>query len=822
MVIRSKFKKLFYLFFVAVYYFTSSIMPVSALKLPKGRAWEFTENDIVFYNPDGKKTSNCLSPDRDCQTSDGSDISVVGDGFLGVDIFKKELKTQFSKIDTTDTNYNTVSNITFDNLVTNLNTKTYKKNLILSYGTESNSSLTKEQINQLILAAGSSKTIYFLNNYNAGNTMVETNKNIEDASKTYSNVKMVDLFTKASQDSNYISSNKLSNTGAKDLVNMLKSLLDSGCSGVFTKYNFTDGQLRGITIMAHQENGLSPPTSILTEVSQMANIFESSQMSKYNSYSSKEQGFIDMLLKSGWYSSRTTAKYSESANVAESHLSIVKEALNSGKRSLPTGIVEHDSINDITSITNDGIALDKNNKSNYISKKTIIKNKFGSTYVFYQWADPNAPDNKKGDPFGYFQGKGPGDLENSIGSSSSSSASSIKSTGPSSDPNVVVTSDFKNYAGDTILTPVQVSLIEKNSSIYKEAAKEAGIPWQMLAVLHYREHSLLVSNPSNGQGIYQLYSYTNGGTNGEAFLPAGDVSEQEFLRQSKIAAKIIKDKAPDLTENPNSNIVKRAFYRYNGAAYKQQALDMGFSAEQADNGEGSPYVMSRADAKRDSTKGGMTWTMYTKDNQISSNINVVTFGAYIVYLALGGITDNSGSIDCLNSSSSYYSGGGNAAISKTALELAWHHYDTDSLTKSYFAAEKRTSTRKTGTAKYQDALRQVNNVGDQSDCGRFVSTVLRSSGVDPNFPSVGTSAILSYLKNQTSLYEAIPNTGDTSILQSGDILSVPGHIKLVVSINGKLQEVQASLNGHAPETSDGIGITDNRGKDGKYYIFRKK
>ena len=184
MVIRSKFKKLFYLFFVAVYYFTSSIIPVSALKLPKGRAWEFTENDIVFYNPDGKKTSNCLSPDRDCQTSDGSDISVVGDGFLGVDTFKKELKTQFSKIDTTDTNYNTVSNITFDNLVTNLNTKTYKKNLILSYGTESNSSLTKEQINQLILAAGSSKTIYFLNNYNAGNTMVETNKNIEDASKT--------------------------------------------------------------------------------------------------------------------------------------------------------------------------------------------------------------------------------------------------------------------------------------------------------------------------------------------------------------------------------------------------------------------------------------------------------------------------------------------------------------------------------------------------------------------------------------------------------------------------------------------------------------
>ena len=323
---------------------------------------------------------------------------------------------------------------------------------------------------------------------------------------------------------------------------------------------------------------------------------------------------------------------------------------------------------------------------------------------------------------------------------------------------MVVTADFKNYAGDEILSQAERDKIAANRPVYEEAARENDMPWQILAVLHYREHSLNVSNPSNGQGIYQLYSYTSGGTNSNAFKPAGPVTTEEFLRQTKIAAKLVKQQyGPELTANPDSRMVKKMFYRYNGEAYQQQALDMGFTPEQASIGEGSPYVMSRADAKRDSTKGGMSWYMYVGDHQSTTGHNERNFGAYVVYLALGGFTDSSG---------------------------------------------------------------KVGNVGDVTDCGRFVSVVLHSSGADPNFPPVDTTgSMVPYLNRHRELYDEIPNTGDTSVLQSGDILIVPGHIKLVVNINGHLQEVQASLYGHAPETSDRVNLTHSHGA---YQIFRRK
>lgn len=834
MVRRFRFKNLAYLIFAIVYYFTASITPVFAIpKFPTGRDAEFIENNILFYNPDGKKNSSCLSPDRSCQTSDGSDVSVVGDGFLGTDSFKNEFKSKFSKLETADTNFSTTSNLSFDDLISNLNTKTYQKNILISFGTENGQTLTKEQLDQIILAAGSSKTILLANNYSATGNMTDTNKVIEDASKSYQNVKLIDIASKISSNTSLIENNQISQTGAKDLVGIISSVLNAGCSGSFTKYNFTDGQLRGISAMAIQENGLSPPVSVLTEASQMANLFESSQMNKYNQNANKEQGFIDMLQHSNWYATTTKVKYNETANISQDIYDGIKSILNNGKRTLPTGVVEHDSIKDITSITNDGVAVDKNNRANYISKKTIIKNRFGSTYVFYRWSDPSAPDNRKGDPFGYFQDKGPGEFEgesdlpvsgsSSISSSDrTSSNTSVSSTGPATDPEVVVTADFKNYAGDEILSQAERDKIAANRPVYEEAARENDMPWQILAVLHYREHSLNVSNPANGQGIYQLYSYTSGGTNSNAFKPAGPVTTEEFLRQTKIAAKLVKQQyGPELTANPDSRMVKKMFYRYNGEAYQQQALDMGFTPEQASIGEGSPYVMSRADAKRDSTKGGMSWYMYVGDHQSTTGHNERNFGAYVVYLALGGFTDNSGTSGCSSSNSQPgtggYSGGGHQVISQTAVDLAWHHYDieTDSATRGYFS-----SNRKTGSPAYLEAQRKAGNVGDVTDCGRFVSVVLRSSGVDPNFPPVGTTgSMVPYLNRHPDLYDEIPNTGDTSVLQSGDILIVPGHIKLVVNINGHLQEVQASLGDHAPETSDRIKLTH---RHGAYQIFRRK
>ena len=66
-----------------------------------------------------------------------------------------------------------------------------------------------------------------------------------------------------------------------------------------------------------------------------------------------------MLQHSNWYATTTKVKYSETANISQDIYDGIKSILNNGKRTLPTGVVEHDSIKDITSITNDGVAVDK-------------------------------------------------------------------------------------------------------------------------------------------------------------------------------------------------------------------------------------------------------------------------------------------------------------------------------------------------------------------------------------------------------------------------------------------------------------------------------
>jgi hypothetical protein len=61
-----------------------------------------------------------------------------------------------------------------------------------------------------------------------------------------------------------------------------------------------------------------------------------------------------------------------------------------------------------------------------------------------------------------------------------------------------------------------------------------------------------------------------------------------------------------------------------------------------------------------------------------------------------------------------------------------------------------------------------------TDCGVFVSTVMRSSGADPNFPLRGTGMMQSYLRGSEKYETFSPSSvGD---LQSGDILFLNGHI----------------------------------------------
>ena len=90
------------------------------------------------------------------------------------------------------------------------------------------------------------------------------------------------------------------------------------------------------------------------------------------------------------------------------------------------------------------------------------------------------------------------------------------------------TSDNKLYNGNPVISDDLMKKVKENQSFYESAAKKYDIPWQILAVLHIREHSAERSNPDNGQGIYQFYDASERAKcTGGNFTP-GKVSDDQL------------------------------------------------------------------------------------------------------------------------------------------------------------------------------------------------------------------------------------------------------------------------------------------------------
>jgi len=111
--------------------------------------------------------------------------------------------------------------------------------------------------------------------------------------------------------------------------------------------------------------------------------------------------------------------------------------------------------------------------------------------------------------------------------------------------------------------------INENMSVYKKAAAEVNVPWEMLAAIHYRESDC---NP-NYKGVDGPFQITN----------HGNIDVKDFPAAARRAAEILQEKAGGkLTQDINDmNIIADAFWGYNGKAYGS-----------VDN---SPYVMNNWD-----------------------------------------------------------------------------------------------------------------------------------------------------------------------------------------------------------------------------------
>jgi hypothetical protein len=246
----------------------------------------------------------------------------------------------------------------------------------------------------------------------------------------------------------------------------------------------------------------------------------------------------------------------------------------------------------------------------------------------------------------------------------------------------------------------------------------------------------------------------------------------------------------------------------------------GFTEEQAQLGEGSPYVMNKADAKRDPNKAPYgTWGQIKRDYGPIEYPANQDHGAYVMFVALHG-----GSIGDSGCGGEGANATGAAAISKTAVDFAWplgnEHNSSSHSGGNYLVA----------TDAYMEAAIQMNNwySNGGADCSYFVGTVVNAAGVDPDFPKAGSAVQTDYLR-QSDKWQRIPNDGqDESVLRAGDVMIVPhtgnkfGHVRVVVDLgNGTLGTAEASLDSHSGELHSYIGLDAGLGR-GLYEIYRLK
>lgn len=328
---------------------------------------------------------------------------------------------------------------------------------------------------------------------------------------------------------------------------------------------------------------------------------------------------------------------------------------------------------------------------------------------------------------------------------------------------VTATATNLDHAGQTILTDGQLQAIKANQAVYEQAASQVGIPWQMIAVIHVREHGLQISNPGNGQGIYQFLDKGGGP------YPPGPVSQEEFLRQSILAATFIKGKAGsnyapnrDLDLQSRPEAIKDTFFSYNGRAkvYEEQARAVGFN-DPNQGYEGSPYVMNKADAKRDPVTNPTGWGQIKKDRGPIEYPANGDYGAYVQYAALTG-TNISGGCNTLNGTTR------DKVVTLAKQELAL--WQSGQLVPG------------NGYQKYSQGR-------GENWCADFVSWIYNQAGYplkdggEGNVPAVVTIKAIGQAGGKFTYHDAVgytPRPGDIAIHLGGD----SSHVNFVVGVSG--------------------------------------
>ena len=160
-------------------------------------------------------------------------------------------------------------------------------------------------------------------------------------------------------------------------------------TGSFTKYNLSNTQLKEIANLCNQEQG--DPEGCAAEASLIANKFEI-QGGEFNSKTGGD-GLYEYVKNVGWWAhtpgqlGKPPYNVMEVGESTEEEVQAVRAVLESGYRTLPKHINEHDCLSDLINAPS--------RREDFISGVTVLENTYSSTYTFYCFPTDHS------DPFGY-------------------------------------------------------------------------------------------------------------------------------------------------------------------------------------------------------------------------------------------------------------------------------------------------------------------------------------------------------------------------------------------------------------------------------------
>lgn len=793
------------------------VQPVFAANQPDANTLDyFNRNGIFYYNPDGA----CDTGEKQCSSNDGSDLTVIGDSILDDDVTTEKMKAKFTKL--TDANYDAKVSRTWAQGLEIAKQMNLKGTIVFELGSNNSDGLHQSDIDELTRIAGESRKIVLVTNYGTAaqyqRGYTQNNNLFKENAEKNKNIIIADWAAKAAAENVNMDSmtvHPADNTARDVLVDTIYEALNTSCvagravikgntaaekvwSGL-TSLGLTEEQTAGIMgNMQHESNSFNPaqhegsqynaywPMKLdgNAEIAYGLGLIQWSfgrRINMYNYVKEKAPDLLKYFNNPDQYSKKGGSIYgmngdgfieaagSEAADQLFSlELTFLYDELQS--HSSYSGILNQTTVFDSAKYFLEHVEIPQNPYiSAHMERATDAQN----------W-------------YNKFHGK-----TITSGSSTSGSVSATSSV-----------ANNKDYEGNQILSDDLMSKIREYQPLYEKIVEGTQVPWQIMATLHYLENGLsrvtshdgLCDGGSCSNGIFQVITKK---------YPAGiEVDDDLFIQMGKDALEVELNSNARGINFSNDNDVKKFFFMYNGMAgkYIQQARDLGFNEEEANRGEGSPYVMNRADRQRDPNYNKTTWGQIKHDYGPLEYPANQHYGAFIVYQALGG---GSGLSGC--SVSSF--GSGNMDLNKTAIDLAWPVGDPHVGTM-------------TPTDNYKRAYQQVGLDGIMpggSSCDVFVATVARYSGIDPDFACCHVEGTqIPYLEG-SSKWEEIKysDPSDTSFLRPGDILTVPGHIKMYVEIDGKAMTAQASYGDHSGEMSNGVNLVDSLGR-GNYRVWRFK